>query len=698
MNIKPKQLHFNVNSSFLNLMKNVVSIMLLILLGSCNRNEPLVSWDTELKFPLASARLSVEDILPDSMVIANSDSSLNFVYNRTLSIDSFGDILNVPDTLNEVSIKLQQLVLAEQSIEDTVRLRDIYPPATLLNGQTVVLPAQDLDGAGNAEIIDVSQDFFRTAVFREGRIEITLHNDLPVVAELLVFRLSNQDDKAIILSDTFRNIQPTESRKESYSLAGKRVNGVMVGEILKVKTAASDGPVTIDANKGVRIQLRVFDLEPEFATAVFPAQTLVADSQETIYDLGGPKITEMHLKGGYVVMDVISTIQEEIILDYFIPNSRNSSEGGIPIKKVYKVPPAEPGKTSRIRERFPMDGFTVVYKGKDPNTPPYWNTVFSMLTARIEYSGIERTLSLDDSVRVRFGLVEIDPDYAIGEFGTRTNEIKDSLLIPFFQKSKGQLNPEDISIELELENSFGIDAQLELLRMVAVNPNTNQSVRLHAAPLNGPFMIRKATNPPLRFGTSSLLIDKSNSNIRQFLSILPERIDVELRATSSPFGTQNLSDFVFASSRLDANIRVNIPLVFAADSAVINQRVCLSESERKELTRFGDGYLVLEAENSLPFQLGFSLENLAGNLSLSDLNKQLILAGVFDPMKERVISARKSTLRIPVTRSTLKQMAQDNCFDLRFMIHSEDIRRYPIQSNQSVNVKLRYEGAYEVEI
>lgn len=698
MNIYAKTLNFDSNSTFLKPMKILKGLLILLVLNGCNLNEALVRWDTDLKIPLAKASLGLQDLLPDSLIIEESDSSLHLIYQQQFAIDSFGDILNVPDTLNEVVVKLQQLVLSEQTLEDTVALSDIYPPARLLDGQSVVLPAQDLDGSGSPQIIDVSQEFFRTAVFRDGSIEITLYNDLPVEAEMLVFKLSNQDDQAIILADTFLNILSEESRTERYSLAGKKVNGVMVGEIQRVKTKASNGPVLIEADKGVRIQMRVFNLEPEFATAIFPAQILVADSQETIYDLNDTKVTEMHLKGGYIIMDVISTIEEEIILDYYIPNSRNSSEGGIPIKKVYNVPPAPPGQTSRIREKFPMQGFTVIYKGKDPNTPPYWNTVFSVLTARIEYSGIERTLSLSDSVRVRFGLVEVDPDYAIGDFGKRVNELQDSLDIPILREAIGNINPENIRVDLQVENSFGIDAQLDFVEIKGVNTTNRKAVKLQAEPINGPFMVRKATNPPLRAGISSLTMDKTNSNLRQFASILPDQIKLHLRATSSPFGTQNLSDFVFASSKLQADLNVEIPIVFAADSAVITQRICLASSEREQMKKTGDGYLVIDIENGMPFQFGLGIEDPKGEQILADYRKHIAKAGVFDPLLNRVVSSRSTEIRIPLKKLEVQDLFQNECLDLRLLIHSEDIRRYPIHSNERLNIKVRYEGAYEADI
>jgi hypothetical protein len=44
-----------------------------------------------------------------------------------LEIDSFGDYLDVPDTLNRVNVSLQQLVLDDRELADTFTLREMAP-------------------------------------------------------------------------------------------------------------------------------------------------------------------------------------------------------------------------------------------------------------------------------------------------------------------------------------------------------------------------------------------------------------------------------------------------------------------------------------------------------------------------------------------------------------------------------------------
>lgn len=110
--------------------------------------------------------------------------------------------------------------------------------------------------------------------------------------------------------------------------------------------------------------MAIRDLEIEYATAVFPAQNLVEENQEVQYNLGGAEITYMELNSGYVVMEVFSNVQEEIILDYKIPNSMKNFNKSNYVRQTLKVPPAVNGSYSKVIKKFPLDGYQIFTEAK----------------------------------------------------------------------------------------------------------------------------------------------------------------------------------------------------------------------------------------------------------------------------------------------------------------------------------------------
>jgi hypothetical protein len=95
---------------------------------------------------------------------------------------------------------------------------ELYPASALFHNQTTILPGQDIQ-ANEGTVVDVTEEFFTTATFVSGYIDITIFNDLPVVAEVLEFELRNDEDKSAIVSGVFNDLQPNSSISESYSLA-----------------------------------------------------------------------------------------------------------------------------------------------------------------------------------------------------------------------------------------------------------------------------------------------------------------------------------------------------------------------------------------------------------------------------------------------------------------------------------------------
>ncbi|MBT8327531.1 MAG: hypothetical protein KJP21_07395, partial [Bacteroidia bacterium] len=368
--------------------KSVTAIFLISILFFGCRKEKFSS-EGEWLGPILKTNLSLIDLLPDTLVKSNGDNSVDLVFDYSYGINSLEDVLVVPDRVETIEVSLESLVLDDRTFTDTLTLLEMYPQSALLHGQTALLPAQDIT-TNQGTVIDVTEQFFKTAKFNEGFIDIEISNDLPVEAELIEFQLLNDGDKSVILSGSITNLQPFSSDSQTYSLAGKTVDGIMEMQVSRIKTKASSGLVSIDIYKGLRTTFSVRDLKPEYATAVFPAQNLVEREDETKYDFGGAELTRIEVKSGSILMKVESSIEEAIVLEYAVPNSSKLNDTNS-IYKEWVIPPAEPGKVVYVEERFPIDGFNIILKGKDVSTYPTFNHIYNTLIARINYTGIERT-------------------------------------------------------------------------------------------------------------------------------------------------------------------------------------------------------------------------------------------------------------------------------------------------------------------
>ncbi|MFT4597991.1 MAG: hypothetical protein ACI9WM_000224, partial [Arenicella sp.] len=169
--------------------KTILSFLMITLLFVGCRKEKFSS-DSKWLAPVLETELTLGDLVPDSLLSTNYDNSLNLVFEEEYGITNLEDILKIPDRVDSLEVTLSSLVLDDRSFEDTLTLGELYPPANLLHGKEASVPAQELEPNESTEI-DVSEEFFSTATFIEGYIDITITNELPMEAELLEFQLIN---------------------------------------------------------------------------------------------------------------------------------------------------------------------------------------------------------------------------------------------------------------------------------------------------------------------------------------------------------------------------------------------------------------------------------------------------------------------------------------------------------------------------
>lgn len=673
--------------------------MLLLLWVGCKRVDE-AAWNTRIAAPLAEADLKLTDLIADSLLISDDEGAYRLIYSYETLLDSFGDYLNVPDTLNQVSVSLNKLILEDRTLTDTITLKEIMPESKFLDGTTVPLPEQDIKNAGKQEI-DITEAFFRKAKFKKGFLEIGIHNDLPVYVDLIVFKLYNKSNLEEIANDTFTDIAPFSSAFKSISLAGKEVDGILVGELVRVKTRASSGPVLIDADKGLRLELKVTGLEPEYATAVFPSQTLIQENQEVTYRFGGPEITVMRIRSGYVKMKVISTIEEEIVLNYTIPQSSYKGQPGTPLIKEVRVPPAPRGQSSSIDQLFSIADYEVLYKGKDPLNPPFTNTVYSELSARMESSGKERYIALTDSVFIIFGLVDIVPEFAIGDFGKKTYSIDEKEAIKAFKNITGTLSLESVNMSLLFENAFGIEADLQVKNLNGINNRNGKSAKLWSAALDDVITLPRAYNPPLTPTYRILTFNDQNSTLKPFIENLPDQVHTQFDIVSRPRGSNNYTDFVFFDSYLKATLRLDMPVQFGADNLkLVQKRPWDLNQNQQRSDRIKSGIITVLVENDFPLAASLQVEFLSETEEVlttlfPDGMANDAVAGMILPGQEKTTGPGSSRLTVEVNEAKMALIRQAKYIRIISTLDTPGSERYKIFDHYKINVKVLADFIYE---
>ena len=676
---------------------STIVFLTLIILSSC-RKDKFVS-ESNWVAPVLETELNLGNILADSLSKTNSDGSLDIVYETTYGVSGLSDIVQIPDTVEVSEVSLSSLTLDDRSFMDTLTLLELYPASALFHNQTTVLPSQDIQ-TNEWTVVDVTEEFFTTATFVSGFIDITIFNDLPVVAEVLEFELRNDDDKSVIVSGVFNNLLPNSKVSESYSLANKKVNGILELLVKRVKTSESGGPVLVDVYKGIRTEISVRDLKPQSATAIFPAQNLIEKKDEVEYNFGGAEFTFVRLKSGFVKLKVESTVEESIVLDYSLPNSFKNSQNSSPLQKTCTVPPAKKGEKVFVEEMFPIGGYTIYFWGKNILENPLINHVYTELIARIEYSGILRTLSLDDKIRVELGLVDLVPELIIGDPGKHILTAKDTLDLKLFDNIQGGLSLEDAKMNLNFYNSFGIESLLDIKEIKGQNTRSGRSLKLISPELSNPIFLKKAVNnPPLVAYEYDVELNKSNSNLKQFLELMPNKLMPDIEAVVRPNATVDLKDFAFDISELLVNLRFEMPLKVGLDNLRLSNNQALDFSSFERINSIKEGQLILKLINDFPInaRLKMVFKDEAGEQLFElfrDESYEMVAAEV-DPLSGKTKIPVESELFATLSREECSQLPYARSVELMVYLNTEDAKRYSMFSDYSIKVKLITDFIYE---
>lgn len=635
------------------MIKRIISLSLLLLVLTGCRREQLASFSPNLLLPLLSGSLDLSNLNGDSVFVADANGAVSLANEYELYRANINDFFEVPDSERMNTLSLQTLKLADQQILQPVPLFLVWPPASGLNGQMAQIPAQVVT---NTPPVDVDgSEFFQSATFRAGRLEIQIDNFFPVELQTLVFELRNKTDNTLIQRDTFKNIPPDGSAIKTIDLAGKTLYAEMQAIAPLIETLPSNGPVLINAADLTLITIRARDMRPESAVARFPAQNVLSADEVVVYDFGDAQIKNMKVKKGRVAFRVVSTIQEAMNVDYSIPYATINGQA---FRQQFTVPAAPPGGVQEYRRDHDVTGYTIDLRGKDPLVKDTVNSFYNVLNVTIDSSGKETAISLRDSVYIYIALLDVEAEEAEGYFGQQSVKLGPEVAkLDIFKKLSGQIEPEALSLNLGLQNGIGAEAELRIQKFNAIRSSDGRSLALAGAPLASPFVINPALRNPFTPSQQYLSFSHNNSNILEVIKLLPNEIDYEIELLTNPRGNvNNYRDFLTSKSEIVATLGVEVPMSIKANEFSLLDTLSFDMSQVRQIDQIKEGKLNIITTNGFPFSIRIEAWVLDKNGTLLfelPFNQNTLQSAVVNPATRMVISPLQSVVSAQVDAGSM---------------------------------------------
>ncbi len=579
---------------------SILAFLCTFLILGCKKDRK-ANWDAAYLIPLASSRIEFNNVFGN--YISGGANNADYIYETKLYENSPG-LLSIPDTGLNTSFTLARLKLADRSIERKISLGEINPLFLLLDGTTTSIPAQNQTNLTPFDI-DAS-DFFDQATIKTGEMVLEFENELPVNLSLLEFDLINKANGDIIGSATFNNVAPNTKAIKIIDLANKQIGAALQVKIKTLQTDASSGNVLIDANKGLNIKISVRNLTTSAATAVFPSQTVLEQDEPLSQYFDGAELKYIKVRSGKLKISLYTSIAENMTLYLKIPSA---TKNGVMIDEEIKVEGARNGRPTSLSKEIDMAGYVIDYRGKDPDITDTVNTFYQIMRVVLDSSGRKLSVSLNDSINLSYGLEKLVPEYAIGYLGNTINETgDDNVPMAIFEKLNGNINFNNVSMDLNITNGIGTEGSVLARKIIASNSKKGIDIPLTAAVINNPYIIGRANFNPFFNNVQQVTLQNSNSNVKQFVENLPDKIKFNMQIATSPNGNNNnWQDFIYYNSKFQIDLRLKFQNLLSFNQLQFKDSINFNLNEIENLERVKEGKIYLFFENRFAFSINLKL-------------------------------------------------------------------------------------------
>lgn len=648
------------------------TVVFLLVLSSC-RKDSSTNWNTDILAPLATTNLTINNLVKDSFLHTNPDSSISIVYQNTVYTLNLADqYVHIPDTSIGQKYNIDSLALPNVSFYDKISLGtmaiNLRNQGNFLGGYLIAqngnhdsLPT--ISGLTLSPFYFSATSFFQTATLSSATVALNVDNRLPVAMQNVSYEVRDSSSNALILSGFFAYIAPNTSAYKYYNLSNVTIESSLAVRITSFTIPGTNGAtVLIDTANYIAIGAYISALRVDSAIAQFPGQDIISQDQELTQNLGDRRLTYVDCNSGQLKVVISNAVPLPLRLTYQLKGAYDKF--GNPLTAISTVPAFQNGQLGTINQTYDLSGYSINLTGSNGTL---FNTYTQVLIAHIDSTGQLVDINSKDSVHIQYFLQNIKPNYIKGYVGRDTIPFTGST--PFsFANIFGSSQPNALrfnkaTISVSIDNGIGVDGTVIINNLTSVNANGNAvSLNDNASsnPIIGhPQYIGRATDFPLRHTISTFNLSSTTSNISDFISNLPNKINYDVSIKTNPYGNRGTySDFAYLTSGLNVNLNVNIPLSLIANNLILKDSFNFTLGySQKDVANILNGTLHLIVNNKFPLQANITLLAYDANWNLLDTllsNAQVNAAAVNSSC--RATDPTKTVLDIPASAQVIDKL------------------------------------------
>lgn len=333
-----------------------------------------------------------------------------------------------------------------------------------------------------------------------------------------------------------------------------------------------------------------------FETTLNPGQSITGlPATETVFNIGnGAKLKRADIRKAVLTVKFTNRASQPIDIFYKISSAKKNG-------LVFTLSETVPVGVNSLVKNYDLAGYSLDLTGLGGNKS---NTISQAYTVSINPNSGPTTVPSGEAAKLEVSYSEIVPQYVEGYFGTQVVDLpKDSIKINLkdnFKAVNFLLN--EATMNFKLLNEFGADFSASIINIKAINTFDNKVVTLSNSRLTN-LNVNSATRSGNTIYPDSqfVLFNKSNSNIAEFISCLPNRLTFTGQVSLNPLGFLSHSNFAYYNTGLRIIADVDIPMKYKADYFRLRTNATVNFENLSQLDNVNSGNFVITATNAFPF-------------------------------------------------------------------------------------------------
>ncbi len=395
-----------------------------------------------------------------------------------------------------------------------------------------------------------------------------------------------------------------------------------------------------------------------FPVSINPGQSLIQGAQQPLkFNFSnGIALRTVIMENGFLKVVFRNTYSQPVDFRYLFPGI---VKNGVPLEINETLGGYDTLGRSKI---YDLKGYTLDMKG----TGGQVNTLTQTYSVIASQNGQTAMIQPNQGVTLKISYGNLKPNYIEGYFGQQTVSIGlDSAKLDIAKNLTAKnFKLNSAKVEFKIINDFGCELNAQLFNISSINKVNTTTVNLNTAALSN-INVNGATktgqwHSPYTASIKQIVLDNSNSNVKQFLEVLPDYLKYAGTVKVNPLGnTAGFNDFAYLNSevRLDANI--DIPISFNADYFDLTTTSSLDLSKIKQIDNINFGRFIIKTVNGFPFKTklqAYLVDSLNNTVdSVFNVSNNMINGGQLNS-QNIVVSPFPSDLSIPIDKSKLDNL------------------------------------------